>query len=263
MTNKKLYNNIIRNVSREVKRALNEELEKFNPTDYDSDEIDIISHHDIRNVSYKYHPITNDELQEIINKKIKENKTYIDVSDIDVSNITDMSGIFQNTELIYIDISMWDTSNVTTMQSMFRACPELKKVNLKGINTSNVYDMGYMFAWCGKLQEIIGAEDFDGTKVQNMACMFRECFDLKEIDFSNFNASPETVQSMFYGCTKLKVLKMGNVKGNKLDFEILNPVEYIFNKCKKLEYVELSKSLTAAIALNKSASTCKCVLKNK
>jgi surface protein len=120
-----------------------------------------------------------------------------------------------------------------------------------------------MFAWCSKLATIKGLENFDGTCLQNMGCMFRECMSLKEIDFSNLNAAPETVTNMFYSCTKLKTLKMGNVKGNKLDFESLNPVEYIFNKCKKLEYVELSKSLTAAIALNKSASECKCILKNK
>ena len=122
MTDKKLYENIIRNVSREVKRALNEEMEKFNPADYGSDELDILDHQEIRNVSYKYRPTTKEELQMIIDKKMKKNETCIDVSDIDVSNITDMSRLFQNTDLVYINLSGWNTSNVTNMMGMFQSC---------------------------------------------------------------------------------------------------------------------------------------------
>ena len=122
MTDKKLYENIIRNVSREVKRALNEEMEKFNPADYGSDELDILDHQEIRNVSYKYRPTTKEELQMIIEKKKKKNETCIDVSDIDVSNITDMSRLFQNTDLVYINLSGWNTSNVTNMMGMFQSC---------------------------------------------------------------------------------------------------------------------------------------------
>jgi surface protein len=97
-------------------------MEKFNPADYGSDELDILDHQEIRNVSYKYRPTTKEELQMIIDKKMKKNETCIDVSDIDVSNITDMSRLFQNTDLVYINLSGWNTSNVTNMMGMFQSC---------------------------------------------------------------------------------------------------------------------------------------------
>ena len=171
--------------------------------------------------------------------------------------------LFQNTELVYVDLSSWDMSNAVNMTSMFYGCSELRKVNLKGCDTSNVYDMSYMFFDCCKLNDIIGLEDLRGDTVKNFTAMFRNCKNLKEIDMSNFKSSPTSVGYMFYGCTRLKSVKIGNIKGNRLAFSTLSPVEYIFNKCKNIEYIEISKSLNVAIVLNNDVSQCKYVLKNK
>lgn len=263
MSNNRLYNKMIRNISHSVKRALDEKIERFNPADYDSSEFDILDQQEIRNTVYKYRPTSNEELRHIIIQKTLKDSTYIDLSDIDVTNVTDMTRLFQNTELVYIDLSSWDTSNVTNMSSMFYGCNELRKVNMRGLNTSNVFDMSYMFWGCGQLNDVIGLENLDGKQIKNLTCMFRDCKKLEEVDLSGFNSSPRSVGSMFYGCTQLKSVKMGNVKGTDLAFSTLSPVEYIFNKCKKLEYVELSKSLNTAIVLNRDPSLCKYVLKNK
>ena len=43
------------------------------------------------NISYKYFPQTKEELQDIIKQRIKQEGNDVDLNDIDVSNITDMS----------------------------------------------------------------------------------------------------------------------------------------------------------------------------
>ena len=78
-----------------------------------------------------------DELRKIIEDRYnklgpgtKENP--IDFNDIDVSNFdsfcSNNTGIFEKTKFKYIDISDWDVSNVTNMSSMFFDCWELKSV---------------------------------------------------------------------------------------------------------------------------------------
>ena len=45
---------------------------------------------------YNYHPETKEELQDIINQLIEERGNEGDFNDIDTSNITDMSELFQD-----------------------------------------------------------------------------------------------------------------------------------------------------------------------
>ena len=67
---------------------------------------------------YNYHPKTKKELKEVIEKLIKERGNNADLNDIDVSAITDMTGMFYNS-VFNGDISEWDVSNVTDMSYMF------------------------------------------------------------------------------------------------------------------------------------------------
>ena len=68
--------------------------------------------------SYKYFPKTKKELQNIILQRIKEEGNGVDLNNIDVSQITDMSYLFRDTGFNG-DISKWDVSNVTNMDEMF------------------------------------------------------------------------------------------------------------------------------------------------
>ena len=53
---------------------------------------------DIDNHYYNYHPKTRDELQELVNKLIKERGNDANLNDIDTSEITDMSYMFKSSE---------------------------------------------------------------------------------------------------------------------------------------------------------------------
>lgn len=70
---------------------------------------------------------------------------YGNIEDWDVSEITDMSNVFEGSNLD-INLNNWDTSNVTTMKGMFKGT---KNFNNGGkpltFNTENVSDMSQMF----------------------------------------------------------------------------------------------------------------------
>ena len=74
-----------------------------------------------KKVEYKYFPQTWDELQNIIEQRIEQEGNEVDLNDIDVSNITDMSYLFLNQQF-NCDISKWNVSNVKYIEFMFTFC---------------------------------------------------------------------------------------------------------------------------------------------
>ena len=81
-----------------------------------------------------YHPNTKEELVDIIIKEIKANGPKCSLNHIDTSDITDMSDLFRGGEKMQYwgghpilskfdgDISDWNVSNVTDMSRMFNKC---------------------------------------------------------------------------------------------------------------------------------------------
>ena len=94
-------------------------------------------------LTYNYYPETKYELEDIIKQKIESEGNECDLNDIDTSNITDMSWLFEDSDFNG-DISKWDVSNVTDMKFMFR----YSKFNgdISKWNVSNVTNMNSMFA---------------------------------------------------------------------------------------------------------------------
>jgi surface protein len=140
---------------------------------------------DLRNVTSMKEMFANEDAEGIFNG---------DISSWDVSNVTDMSGMFTGS-LFNQDISSWDVSKVTNMSYMFTATPfnqdisgwdvssELTDMSvmfyksqfnqdISGWDVSNVTDMNYMFYACPFNQDISG---WDVSKVTNMSRMFYYC----------------------------------------------------------------------------------------
>ena len=93
-------------------------------------------------LAYNYHPKTKHELKDIVKQKIESEGNECNLNDIDTSNITDMSYLFEDSEFNG-DISKWNMSNVTNMQYMFR----FSEFNgdISNWNVSNVTNMASMF----------------------------------------------------------------------------------------------------------------------
>ena len=117
---------------------------------------------------YKYFPQTKEELRDIILQRIKDEGNEVNLNDIDVSNITDMSVLFKGTNFNG-DISKWDVSNVTNMSYMFYYC-ELFNKDISKWDVSNVKNMSYMFAECGSFNQNISG--WNVSNVINMFAMF-------------------------------------------------------------------------------------------
>ena len=97
--------------------------------------------------NYNYFPESKEELKDIILKRINDEGKEVDLNDIDVSNITDMSSLFYTYENFNGDISDWDVSNVTDMRAMFYWCKKFNQ-DISNWDVSNVTNMRYMFYKC-------------------------------------------------------------------------------------------------------------------
>ena len=107
-----------------------------------------------------------DHLKQLIDQEIKEHGRYCSLNHIDVSNIQDMSGLFQYSDFNG-NISKWDVSDVTNMNSMFQDSKFNGDISMWDV--SNVTDMGWMFAGSAFNGDI---SNWDVSNVTNMRFMF-------------------------------------------------------------------------------------------
>ena len=126
----------------------------------------------IRKSSYKYFPKTKEELQDIIDKLIKERGNEGDFNDIDTSEITDMSELFRDMDEFNGNISNWNVSNVKDMEYMFYDCESFNQ-DISGWDVSNVTDMRLMFSGCKSFTCDIS--NWDVSNVKDMEYMFAYC----------------------------------------------------------------------------------------
>ena len=134
--------------------------------------------------NYKYFPETKKELEDIIKQRIKQEGIGVNLNDIDVSHITDMSYLFQFLDFNG-DISKWDVSNVTNMYGMFLNCYKFNQ-DISSWDVSNVTDMSGMFYICKKFNQDISK--WNVSNVTNMSFMFYNCKNFNQ-DISKWDVS--------------------------------------------------------------------------
>ncbi len=94
-----------------------------------------------------------------------------DINSWDVSNVTEMNFVFSNANSFNQDLGDWDVSAVTTMQAMFRNAFDFNG-DITGWNVGNVTEMSDMFYRAESFDRDIGG--WDVSSVQDMSSMFRE-----------------------------------------------------------------------------------------
>ena len=116
-------------------------------------------------------------------------QNIVGLPNLDTSQVTNMSGMFDACGVKELDLSNWDTSKVTDMNSMFAGCTNLEKINLKSFNTKNVTDMIAMFFQCNKLRKL-DLSSFETPKLKKANEMFGgDPHSIDYVDMRNFDNS--------------------------------------------------------------------------
>ena len=178
----------------------------------------LIINKDYRDVSLS--PKSFKELRKIIEQRYEEKgpgteQDPVDLNDIDVSGIKtlgfytgplDGTGLFEKIEFEYIDISDWDVSNVTDISGLFYACYELKSIgDLSKWDVSKVENMESVFYRCYKLEPVGNLSKWDVSKVESMIGMFAHCKTLTSVgDLSNWDVSNVKYMSYMFHDSGIK-----------------------------------------------------------
>ena len=210
------------------------------------------------------------------------NRTYatynIDLSTLNTSKVTDMSGMFYDDSISSLDLSSFDTSNVENMSEMFYGMNIISTLDVSNFNTSKVKDMSYMFENVRKVTELdvsnfdtsnvenmsfmfdgfvsagsedpygdltnlIGIENFNTSKVKDMSYMFSDLA-LSSIDISHFDTSNvENMAYMFHNMINLTSLTFGN----DFDTSKVTNMSGMFSRDRGFTSIDLSRFNTSNV----------------
>ena len=154
--------------------------------------LDRLSGEDDDNSQINFQPETRVELKTAVDEWIEDSdsasSTYGDISDWDVSNVTNMDTMFNSAESFNGDILDWNVSSVTSMYSMFYQASSFNQ-DISDWDVSNVRDMGGIFSGATSFNQDIS--DWDVSSVTNMYGMFRSAQSFNQ-DISEWDVSSVT-----------------------------------------------------------------------
>ena len=154
------------------------------------------------------------------------NLTHINASNWDTSNIKSLRFAFgADSNLVSVDFADWDVSNVTTFYAMFDECYKIENIDVSKWNTSSATDMGWMFT--RNNLKSLDVSNFDTSKVTNMRAMFIGSQSLTRLDVSNFDTSNvldfSSIFSYWRGVSKeLNISGLNLTKCTSMDGTFLN-----------------------------------------
>jgi surface protein len=123
-----------------------------------------------------------------------------DLSDWDVSNVSNMGSMFQDANAFAGDLSSWNTSSVTNMNGMFDSAYAFDSA-IGSWNTSNVTDMSYMFNTAESFNQDIST--WNTSSVTSMSYMFQDAMvfnqNLNTVNNSWNTSSVTSMTGMFKG----------------------------------------------------------------
>lgn len=155
---------------------------------------------------------------------------------LDTSNMTDMSGMFQNcSKLASLDVSHFDTRRVTKMGFLFAGCTKLTEIDTSRFQTGNVREFNNMFQQCSGLTSL-DVSHFDIKSAVCMNSMFSGCTGLTSLNVSGWDTGNVTeIGSMFEQCINLETLNVSHFNTSMV-FNFSNT----FKDCAKLTSLDVS-----------------------
>ena len=118
-------------------------------------------------------------------------QTFEGMSNLNTSEVTNMSNMFYNCKLTSLDLSHFNTAKVTTMAKMFYYCNRLTSIDLSHFNTAKVTNMSKMFYMCYNLRTIYVGSAWSTDAVTNSNEMFYSNDHLIGCKLTGFNNSHE------------------------------------------------------------------------
>ena len=162
---------------------------------------------------------TDDTIKDIVKDAMSKYGNEADLNFIQTYKVTDMSGLFMNTEFngdiskwdvgnvvkmaemfkdssFNGDISKWDVSNVKYMEEMFSGASKFNQ-DISKWNVTNVYDMSHMFSSAREFNQDIS--DWNVTNCEHMEYMFKDAKAFDQ-DLSKWIAIDTDTSNMFIYC---------------------------------------------------------------
>ena len=153
------------------------------------------------NIRYEF--TINEELKKAVDLWCSSKEDALDkyghISYWDVSQITDMSGLFRSKKTFNDNISRWDVSNVENMKGMFNYALMFNN-DISNWNVGNVKTMKYMFSDSKKFNQPIG--NWDVSKVTTMNYMFSGAISFNQ-DLNNWDVSNVEYMNCMFDNTPL------------------------------------------------------------
>lgn len=160
-------------------------------------------------------PKNKEELKKIISEAIAKCGRFVDLNFIDVSQITDMSHLFEESNFNG-DISRWDVSNVTNMERMFRKSKF--NGNISNWDVSNVTNMEGLFASSAFAGDVSNWNVSNVTNMRSVFFMTPFKGDISRWDVSNVT----NMRTMFYQAEfngDISAWNVSNVENMEMIFE--------------------------------------------
>jgi hypothetical protein len=182
-------------------------------------------------------------------KRIKNlnNNNYIDLTDINVSELTNLSGLGRMINMFRrkngishedynniqtINVSGWDVSGVEKFNSCFESLPAKEIIGLDTWDVSNGWDFSDMFLYANVNNlDDIQYWNFRNDKNIIMTNMFSGCIYLDKLDLSNWHVSVYNIENMF-NYSNIKEVDISNLITDKLKF-----MSGLFARCHELETI--------------------------
>ena len=209
-------------------------------------EADYVDDYEVDDYKYTHTFKNHDELKKAVKNYPHNINKYGNISYWNVSNVTNMSCIFEHSRLNE-DISKWDVSNVETMHCMFQNSNFNRDISNWDVN--NVINMKSMFANSCFDGDI---SNWDVRNVENMEGMFENCkfnrdisnWDVGKVknmgwmfsvsifngDISNWDVSNVIYMNTMFSNSKFN----GDI--SNWDLSNVEYMEYMFHKNIELDY---------------------------
>lgn len=179
---------------------------------------------------------------DVVNKSDAKN---VDLTMIDVSNVTSFLNAFANNKTIEnVNVSNWNTSKVTSMRSVFYQCDNLKSVSCENWRLDDCTSMYAMFDSCAALKNFDPSR-WNTSKVTNMEWVFIRCASLTTLDLSKWDTSQVTIMNNFLSsCTSLTSLDISGWNTSKV-----NSMRNMLYNCHSLETLKCENLILPDIEL--------------